>query len=80
MNFLHFAILLFVICSGVLVLVSLATPAPARTASVGLTWKYAQRDLNSELPSQSRAIPKPIALAFSFLLTLIILWLGYSFI
>ena len=36
-NFLHFAILLFVICSIVLVLVSLATPAPAATQTAGLT-------------------------------------------
>jgi len=36
-NFLHFAILLFVICSAVLVLVSLATPAPSAGQTAGLT-------------------------------------------
>ena len=34
MNFLHFAVLLFVVCSAVLVIVSLATPAP-NAARVG---------------------------------------------
>ena len=36
-NFLHFAILLFVICSVVLVLVSLATPPPSAAQTAGLT-------------------------------------------
>ena len=36
-NFLHFAILLFVICSAVLVLVSLATPPPSAAQTAGLT-------------------------------------------
>ena len=36
-NFLHFAILLFVICSVVLVLVSLATPPPSAEQTAGLT-------------------------------------------
>ncbi len=36
-NFLHFAILLFVICSVVLVLVSLGTPAPSAAQTAGLT-------------------------------------------
>jgi SSS family solute:Na+ symporter len=37
MNFLHFAIFLFVVCAAVLVLVSLATPAPEATQVDGLT-------------------------------------------
>ena len=36
-NFLHFAILLFVVCSVVLVLVSLATPPPSPAQTAGLT-------------------------------------------
>ncbi|MBL7648356.1 MAG: sodium:solute symporter [Candidatus Hydrogenedentes bacterium] len=36
-NFLHYACLLFVVCSGVLVLVSLATPAPSTSQVHGLT-------------------------------------------
>lgn len=37
MNFLHFAIFLFVVCASVLVLVSLATPAPDAAKVEGLT-------------------------------------------
>lgn len=53
-NFLHFAIFLFVICSVVLVLVSLATPAPDRDKIAGLTMATA-----SERPreAESMAIP-----------------------
>ncbi len=38
MNFLHYAIFMFVICSGVLVVVSLATAAPERSKLAGLTF------------------------------------------
>jgi SSS family solute:Na+ symporter len=38
MNFLHYAILMFVICSLVLIGVSLMTPAPERKKLAGLTF------------------------------------------
>ena len=38
-NFLHFAIFLFVICSAVLVVVSLMTPAPAAEQTDGITYE-----------------------------------------
>ncbi|MBI1738401.1 MAG: hypothetical protein HYR58_04060, partial [Acidobacteria bacterium] len=38
MNFLHYAILMFVICTVVLVAVSYLTPAPARAKLAGLTF------------------------------------------
>src|SRR5207245_8671582 len=38
MNFLHYAIFMFVICSLVLVVVSLMTPAPDRQKLAGLTF------------------------------------------
>ena len=38
MNFLHYAILMFVVCSAVLVVVSLLTPAPDRAKLAGLTF------------------------------------------
>ena len=41
-NFLHFAIFLFVICAVVLVLVSFATPAPAQEQVAGLTFQAAR--------------------------------------
>jgi len=37
-NFLHYAILMFVVCAGVLMAVSLATPAPSRQKVAGLTF------------------------------------------
>ena len=40
-NFLHFAILLFVICTGVLIAVSFATPAPSDAQLAGLTFSTA---------------------------------------
>jgi SSS family solute:Na+ symporter len=38
MNFLHYAILMFVICAAVLIVVSLATPPPDRRKLAGLTF------------------------------------------
>jgi len=38
MNFLHYAILMFAICSAVLIVVSLFTPAPERGKLAGLTF------------------------------------------
>jgi SSS family solute:Na+ symporter len=38
MNFLHFAVFLFVVCSVILLVVSLATPAPAPEKTAGLTF------------------------------------------
>ncbi|MCL4306369.1 sodium:solute symporter [bacterium] len=40
MNFLHFATFLFIICSIVLIAVSLSTPAPGMSSLSGLTFKY----------------------------------------
>ena len=37
-NFLHFAVLLFVVCSAVLIVVSLMTKTPSRTRIAGLTY------------------------------------------
>jgi SSS family solute:Na+ symporter len=42
MNFLHFAILMFVICLAVLIGVSLATPSPDLRKLAGLTWATAE--------------------------------------
>ncbi|MDH3746457.1 MAG: sodium transporter, partial [Acidobacteriota bacterium] len=41
-NFLHFAVFLFVVCSAVLVVVSLATGEPAREQLAGLTFATAE--------------------------------------
>ena len=38
-NFLHFAAMLFVVCTAILMIVSYATPAPAAERVVGLTYR-----------------------------------------
>ena len=47
-NFLHFAILLFVICTAVLVVVSLATAPPSREQIAGLTFATAKQETLAE--------------------------------
>ena len=44
MNFLHFAVFLFVVCSVILVVVSLATPPPAPEQVAGLTFQTRTED------------------------------------
>jgi SSS family solute:Na+ symporter len=55
MNFLHFAALLFLLCSVILVVVSLATPAPARERVADLTLQTASKVSDSQdLPGERR--------------------------
>ena len=42
-NFLHFAVLLFLVCSAVLVLASLTAPAPSAEKLAGLTFATTPR-------------------------------------
>jgi solute:Na+ symporter, SSS family len=54
MNFLHFAILMFVVCVVILVAVSVVTPAPARDKIAGLTFQTARENITlSDVESQS---------------------------
>ena len=55
-NFLHFAVLLFAICSAVLVLVSLATPEPSRARLAGLTFATAGES-NEQTSDLERSSP-----------------------
>jgi solute:Na+ symporter, SSS family len=48
MNFLHYAIFMFVVCSAVLIIVSLATKAPERNKLVGLTFATVTQKLDVE--------------------------------
>src|SRR5262249_24617692 len=61
MNFLHYAIFMFVVCSGVLVAVSLATKAPERNKLAGLTFAT----VSSRLDVQSAGTAAAPALALS---------------
>ena len=47
-NFLHYALLMFLLCTGVLVAVSLATPAPSRAQLAGLTFATATEGVAAE--------------------------------
>jgi SSS family solute:Na+ symporter len=90
LNFLHYAIVMFVICCGVLVLVSLVTSAPERSKLAGLTFATVQEriDLTKVEPVllQDQYKPAPetatehrVNLAFSFLLILSVvsLWIYF---
>lgn len=55
-NFLHFAIFLFVVCTAVLVLVSLVTPAPSHRHVAGLTFQTAEQQ-----PERAEAFAIPDA-------------------
>jgi SSS family solute:Na+ symporter len=56
-NFLHFAILLFLVCTTALVLVSLATPPPPYQKVAGLT--YALADASPTSGAEAHPPPKP---------------------
>jgi solute:Na+ symporter, SSS family len=55
-NFLHFAVLLFLVCTAALVLVSLVTPPPPYAKVAGLT--YALADVPSSPDAEEHAPPK----------------------
>jgi SSS family solute:Na+ symporter len=57
MNFLHYAILMFVICSLVLIFVSLTTPAPERRKLAGLTFATVDEKMDVTLVHQIREKP-----------------------
>ena len=56
MNFLHFAIFLFVVCVLVLVVVSLLTPEPSREQLAGLTFATAE-ETSAETPDLAPSEP-----------------------
>ncbi len=77
MNFLHFAVLMFVICVGVLLAVSLVTPAPASDKVADLTF---ETSIGEVAPAggfswQSRL---PAAFALVLIVTVISLWVYFA--
>ena len=72
-NFLHVAIVLFVICSVVLVGVSLATEAPAYATLANLTFRDTPR--TDAAPSPMRRVNR----AMSVLLVLVLVFLWWMF-
>jgi solute:Na+ symporter, SSS family len=87
MNFLHYAIFMFVICATVLIVVSLATPAPERKKLAGLTFATVTEKLDVQ-PAGAQAAYRLSAetarehrtnVVFSLLLalTVIALWIYF---
>jgi SSS family solute:Na+ symporter len=87
MNFLHYAIFMFVICSIVLVGVSLVTPAPERKKLAGLTFATVDDKIETiavggppmRKPAKETPMEHTINIAFSLLLlgTVIGLWIYF---
>jgi SSS family solute:Na+ symporter len=86
MNFLHFAIFMFVVCSLVLVGVSLMTPAPDRRKLAGLTFATVDEKMDTvpvgtpqRKPAQETAAEHRMNVIFSLLLlaTVISLWIYF---
>jgi SSS family solute:Na+ symporter len=86
MNFLHYAIFMFVVCSVVLVLVSLLTPAPDRKKLAGLTFATVDEkidtitvDARQRKPVHETATEHRVNVVFSVLLvaTVVGLWIYF---
>jgi SSS family solute:Na+ symporter len=85
MNFLHYAIFMFVVCAVVLIGVSLMTPAPDRRKLAGLTFATVDDKIEttSVVPVRQVAYETPrehqLNLAFTFLLlaTVVGLWIYF---
>lgn len=88
LNFLHYAILIFIACSAVLVSVSLATAAPERRTLAGLTFATVDEKLNVEemgtialqrTPAAETRLEHRVNLAFSVLLVAVVVGLWVYF-
>lgn len=87
MNFLHYAIFMFVVCSIVLIGVSLMTPAPDRQKLAGLTFATVDDKIETvtvggpamRKPAKETPLEHAINIAFSLLLlgTVIGLWIYF---
>jgi len=69
-NFLHYAILMFVICAGVLIVVSFFTPVPRRAKLAGLTFATVSDKLDTvSLPARTLARETKLERRMNILLT-----------
>ncbi|MBU0507349.1 sodium:solute symporter [bacterium] len=73
-NFLHFAVFLFVVCTAVLVLVSLATSAPQMSSVQGLTFKYAGESRGYD-PGRSRMVN--VVMSVVLVAAVVALWIVF---
>ena len=85
-NFLHYAIIMFVACSLVLIVVSLMTPAPDRRKLAGLTFATVDEKMDvtpvevpHRKPAAETAFEHRLNIVFSLLLlaTVIGLWVHF---
>jgi SSS family solute:Na+ symporter len=86
MNFLHYAIFMFVVCSLVLVTVSLMTKAPERKQLAGLTFATVDEKIETTVvdprqrkPAKETPTERRLSIFFSLLLlgTVIGLWIYF---
>ena len=86
MNFLHYAIFMFVVCSIVLVAVSLVTPAPDRRKLAGLTFATVDEKMDTiplhgiaRKPAKETPTERMLNIVFSLLLlaTVVGLWIYF---
>lgn len=75
MNFLHFAILLFVVCSAVLIIVSLMTAKPDEQRIAGLT--FATTDKSVRLSETTAGRTMNIFFTVLLIATVVTLWIIY---
>ena len=79
-NFLHFAVLLFAICTGVLIAVSLATPAQSDERLAGLTFATAAApggDPDRGLESSPRWRRHDVLLSALLIIAVALVWLSF---
>ncbi len=86
MNFLHYAIVMFVVCSATLIVVSLLTKAPERHKVAGLTFAAVDDKLETTAvggqsfrPSAETVAEHWVNVAFSCLLVaaVVLLWIHF---
>jgi SSS family solute:Na+ symporter len=86
MNFLHYAIFMFVVCSVVLIAVSMITPAPDRKRLAGLTFATVDDKMETvavgisvRKPAHETPVERAINVVFSLLLlaTVVGLWIYF---
>ena len=75
-NFLHFAVLLFAVCTVVLVGVSALTPAPAEEQIAGISWGGGAAA--PPLPGEARGRRRDIALSLTLAALLGVLWIVFA--
>ncbi|MFN0086422.1 MAG: sodium:solute symporter [Blastocatellia bacterium] len=76
MNFLHFAVLMFVVCVGILIAVSLLTPAPPAEKTAGLTFQTRSPAAIAEGGSSARRFN--LVLTGILVVTIISLWVYFA--